>query len=66
MKDSHATPAEVQKALKGIEYPASKQDMIEYVNRKGSNSGILDLLNQIPDKIYNSPVDVSKAVGDLD
>lgn len=66
MRDSHASPAEVQKELKGVDYPASKQDLVEYAARKDRNSGVLDLLNQIPDKIYNSPVDVSKAIGDLD
>lgn len=66
MANSDSSPIDVQKKLKGIDYPASKQDLLNHVKNNGSNKEVLDLLKNIPDKEYNSPVDVSKAVGDLE
>lgn len=65
MGDSSASSAEVQKELKGIDYPASKQDLLDHVRDSGKGKDVHDLLKQIPDKKYNSPVEVSKAIGDL-
>ena len=65
MANSNASPAQVQKELKGIDYPASKKDLLNHVGNSG-NKEVHNLLEQIPDKRYNSPVDVSKEVGKLE
>lgn len=66
MANSNASPAQVQKELKGVDYPASKQDLLNQVGNSGKSKEVRNLLEQIPDKKYNSPVEVSKAVGDLE
>jgi hypothetical protein len=53
---------EVQKALGGISYPATKDQLIEHARGKNASGDILDALRGIPDKEYNGPNEVSKAV----
>ena len=64
MKNSNASPAEIQKELKGVDCPASKQDLIDHAKSgSGGNKEVMDILKKLPDKKYNSPIDVTKAVG---
>jgi hypothetical protein len=53
---------EVQKALGGISYPASKDQLIEHARGKKANQDILHALESIPDQEYSGPNEVSKAV----
>jgi hypothetical protein len=59
-------PIELQKYLKGMNYPASKDDLIEHAEEQGADDEILDLLEQIPDEEYDAPTDVNKALGELE
>lgn len=53
---------EVQKALGGISYPASRDQLIEHAREKHASQDILDALQGIPDREYDGPNEVSKAV----
>ncbi len=53
---------EVQKALGGISYPATKDQLIEHARGKNAAKDILDALRDIPDREYDGPNEVSKAV----
>ena len=67
MRNAKVSPAQIQKKLDGVDYPASKQDLIDHVkNSEGNNKEVIQVMDQLPDKDYNSPVDVSKAVGQID
>ena len=68
MRNAKVSPAQVQKKLDGVDYPASKQDLIDHVkNSEGDNNKeVIQVIKQLPDKDYHSPVDVSKAVGQID
>jgi hypothetical protein len=57
-------PIQVQKFLSGIEYPASKDDVVSTAEKEGADGDVLDALRQIPDQQYDGPTDVSKAVSD--
>lgn len=57
-------PIQVQKFLSGIEYPASKDDIVTTAEKEGADSDVLDALKQLPDQEYDSPTAVSKAVSD--
>jgi hypothetical protein len=59
-------PIQLQKHLKGVDYPASKQDLIEHAKQQGADEAALSVLGQIPDEQYDTPTDVSKAVGDIE
>ncbi|APX02230.1 MULTISPECIES: DUF2795 domain-containing protein [Arthrobacter] len=55
-------PIQIQKFLGGIDYPASKETLISRAKESGADSNVLDALQNIPDKEYDSPTDVSSAV----
>jgi hypothetical protein len=52
----------VQKFLSGVHYPASKQQLMDHAREKKADKDALDALQQIPDREYGGPNDVSKAV----
>jgi hypothetical protein len=53
---------EVQKALSGVDYPASKDQLIEHATKKGAPKDIVSKLREIPDEEYDGPNRVSQAV----
>ena len=56
------SPIDIQKALKGIDYPATKEQILEHA--KGGDKEVLDALNKIDDREYEGPSGVSAAVFD--
>jgi hypothetical protein len=53
---------EVQKALGGISYPATKDQLVRHAQGKNASKNIIDVLQDIPDREYDGPNEVSKAV----
>ncbi|HLI06815.1 MAG TPA: DUF2795 domain-containing protein [Ktedonobacteraceae bacterium] len=56
-------PIQIEKFLKGADYPASKEDLIRLAQQNGADERVRVTLQRLPDKQYGSPADVSKAVG---
>lgn len=59
------SPALVEKSIKGIKFPASKQDLIQQAEWNNASDDVLNILDNVPDKQFNSPVDISKAIGKM-
>jgi len=59
-------PVQVEKLLKGLNYPASKQDVIKYAKQHGADENARQALQELPDRTYESPVGISKAVGEME
>jgi hypothetical protein len=55
-------PIQVQKFLGGIDYPASKDDIVASAKQAGADDNVLGALQKLPDKTYDGPTDVSEAV----
>lgn len=55
-------PIQVQKFLGGIDYPASKDDILRSAQDSGADDEVLDALRGIPDREYDGPTAVSEAV----
>lgn len=58
-------PIQVQKFLGGIDYPASKETLVERAVSQGADDEVRDTLERLPDQEFNSPNDVSEAIGKL-
>ena len=58
--------ADVLEALKGIDFPKSKADVISYARSKNASRDVLDLLNRIPDQQFQNAGDILEAVGKVD
>jgi hypothetical protein len=52
----------VQKALKNVQFPASKQDLVRLAQQNNVPAPIVDKLRSMPGDQYNGPQDVMKAV----
>ncbi|MFL6413320.1 MAG: DUF2795 domain-containing protein [Nitrososphaeraceae archaeon] len=59
--------ADVEKVLSGIQYPKSKQDLVQYVSQKISTIGkdLFDLIKSLPSRTYRDSADVAVALGEL-
>ncbi len=58
------SPIDIQKALSGMDYPASKDDIVGHAEQQGAGRDVLDALNGIEDREYEGPSGVSSAVFD--
>ncbi|WP_100498174.1 DUF2795 domain-containing protein [Geodermatophilus chilensis] len=56
------SPIDIQKALKGMDYPATKEQILDHA--KGGDKEVLDALQKIDDREYEGPSGVSAAVFD--
>jgi hypothetical protein len=62
----HVSPVEVEKSLKGIDFPAKKEDLIKHAQQQGAKKEVLETLKDLPEEDFQSPIDVSKAIGEMD
>lgn len=71
METSHPpsapSAADVEKALAGIDYPKSKQDLIQYVSQKSSTVGfnLVQLVQSLPERNYRDSAEVAIALGEI-
>ena len=59
-------PVQLEKNLNEVDYPISKKDLIKYAEQTGTDEKVLRVLKQLPSKEYETPTDVSKAIGDIE
>ena len=52
--------AQLQMYLKGMDYPAGKQEIIQQARTNSAPENIMSFLNRLPDKTYNRPTDVEQ------
>lgn len=57
-------PIQVQKFLGGMSYPASKENLVSHAKDAGADRDIVDALDNLPDKEYDGPTDVTSALSD--
>lgn len=57
---------DVQKALKGADYPASKDHLLETARKNGADEEVIQALSGLGDEELDSPAAVSKAIGNED
>lgn len=62
----HVSPAIVEKYLKGTHYPAEKRNLVDNAQNKDAPNDVLDLINRLPDRTYNSPIDITKEIGKIE
>jgi predicted outer membrane protein len=62
---AHVNPIQVQKFLKGVDYPASKKELLDKAMSMGADENVRASLEQLPDEEFQTPADVSQAFGRL-
>lgn len=63
--DEIPNPIQIQKYLSGIDYPTDKQNLLKHAEKGGADDAVMNALRQLPDKSYNSPVAVSREIGEM-
>lgn len=59
---SKINPIQLQKHLKGMNYPASKDDLLNHVKQGNADENVRSVIERIADKTYENPAEVSSAV----
>jgi trehalose-6-phosphatase len=52
----------VQKALAGVDYPATKDELVKHAEERGADQDTLEALKRLPAKQDGGPNEVSAAV----
>jgi hypothetical protein len=60
----NSNPIQVQKFLGGLDYPATKSDILDRAKDEGADERVMSVLQRIPEQSYHKPMDVSRAVGE--
>jgi hypothetical protein len=58
-------PIQLQKFLGGVDYPASKDELIRHARQQGADQSVLEYLSKIPDRLYEGPNAVSHEFAQL-
>lgn len=64
---SAPSAADVEMVLSGIQYPKTKQDLVQYASQKASTIGqdLFDLIKSLPNRTYRDSAEVAVALGEL-
>lgn len=57
------SPVQMQKHLKGVNYPATKGDLVTRAQQNNASSEIVDKIRELPADSFNGPKDVMRALG---
>ena len=57
--------AKIQELLKNVNFPATKQDIINKVKEKGADNNIVALLEKLGDKKFQSAADVMSEIENI-
>jgi hypothetical protein len=66
LKMAKINPIQMQKHLKGVDYPASKEELVEHAKQQGADDNAIAVLEQLPDEDFESPTEVSQAISDME
>jgi hypothetical protein len=56
------SPIDLQKALKGADYPASRDDLVSVAKSNGADDTLVEKLTQAGSEQFDGPNEVQKAV----
>jgi hypothetical protein len=64
---SAPSAADVERTLSGIQYPKTKEDLVQYASQKASTVGqeLFELIKSLPDRTYRDSAEVAIALGEL-
>ncbi|HEY8590563.1 MAG TPA: DUF2795 domain-containing protein [Naasia sp.] len=56
------SPIDIQKALGGVDYPASKDALVQHAEKSGASDDVLESLRSLPDREFEGPTGVNEAI----
>ena len=61
-----ASPLAIERYIKGIHFPADKDDLIEKSKKNNAPDDVMKVLSKFEEKEYKSVIDISKEVGRIE
>jgi hypothetical protein len=58
MQQSKSSSTDVQKVLQNVQFPATKQQLIEEARKQNLSSDVISVLQDCPDRQYNNSQDI--------
>jgi Protein of unknown function (DUF2795) len=58
-------PAQVEKHLKGVNYPVNKAELVKHMERNGADESVREAISSLPNQSYDSPAAVNRAISAL-
>jgi len=55
-------PADVERALAGVNYPTTREKLVLQARRNHANTNVVDLVARLPDRDFDSPAAVAKEI----
>lgn len=56
------SPTEIQDKLRGVNFPCTKQELLNQARRNGANEEMQKVLNQLPERQYKGAQEVTQEV----
>lgn len=63
MDDHEINPIQIQKFLGGVDYPANKDELRDRAQQNGAPEDVLNAIDKLPGEEFQTPADVSEALG---
>lgn len=60
LRSAKVSPAQLAVYLKGIDFPAKKDEIVEHAKANGAPENVMSFLNRLPDRDYRLPTDVEE------
>lgn len=58
------SPIAIAKAIKGIDFPASKDDLVQHAKQNKADKEVMEILENLPEDDFETVADVEKAYGE--
>jgi hypothetical protein len=62
-QDDGDSPVNITHHLKGISFPATRQDLEKQAKQHGADKNVMDMIRGMPEERYETMADVMKAYG---
>ncbi len=61
----HVSAAQIQKFLKGINYPAGKDEILDQARSNDAPENVMSVLEKLPSRTYNRPTEIEQEFGKM-
>ena len=57
------SPSNIMHHLKGVDFPASKHDLLKLAKRNKAEKEVIEVIETMPDEKYGSVAEIMKGIG---
>ena len=65
LRSEKVSAAQIQLYLKGIDYPASKEEIVNHARSQGAPDNVMSYLTRLPERQYTRPTEIEQEFGKM-